>query len=1062
MNSFRIRDCLGSLIVLCLGILAIPAAGQETSLTIDFSSTALLDDMNTTADWDTVEGRLHLPYFTAHEIGSVPVSNVSRVAVQGKYAYVGRGTLGLGVIDVTDPTSPSLVYEEPAAGHNVVDVVAFGHIVMASGPNQGLHFYDITNPASPVFVGTASGYNDPHGLAAVGSLLYLADGANGLRILTLLGGAIAQIGYLDTPQAALDVDAHGGIAVVADNTSLRIIDVSDPTAPVEVSSYPTLYATSVQLVGTRAYVAAGLDLLILDISDPTNPMPVGSYPTSNMVSASVDGDYAVIGTLQGLELVDLRDPSLPMLQFSQGSGDEGGEAIEIAGRTFWADGDTFRILETALPVEFNSYYAYGHYYDPGIGPVFGMALEGNVLYALRGNGGTELISAYDATDAMNPTLLGEAGVTFGLPTLGLGVAAYGGFVYVAHAGDGLLRFDFRDPAAPQYLGASHTSDSIFNLDLHGDLLAVAGADSLYVLSLRDPENPVQVYSIQYVDDVVMNGIFAYYTVANSLKILNLASGSPLSTLTFPNTISNRGIATDGNYVYLFDNTTGDVLVVDVTDPLSPVQLPISGDTYYPSAYELVGDRLFVLENDRVFILDVSDPYNISELGLVYQSTPPEYFGGTCFQRIGDCLHVGREDKHFVLPILGHRVDYTQNWAFTLGLGAYNQGALASRALATKTDSVRVSLSGGPSDGEWSDSDGAAGGTATFRLYPVSSLVDPSVDEVTFEWAYRDPTITAITDTPNDQGKQVRIEWIKSANDFNGYIPGDLVTEYSVYRRIEGGYAPGPGPGTLGTSSAPPGDWDFLESVPADGVPTDGHYSVVVPTLADSTLSAGMHWTTFYIRARTNAVGSTYDSAPDSGYSVDNLAPSVPAGLWGTAGIGGSVVLSWEPNPEEDVQYYNVYRGTTEDFVPDGSSRIGSAPTPGFTDSSPGGETVYKVTAVDFSGNESPPALTSGVTGSPLPAVTSRFQLYPAQPNPFRAGSRIAYEVPAGGADLSLLVFDVQGRVVRNLFTGWRDGGVAELRWDGRDDRGLAVPAGMYFLRLSASGFDAKARLVRIP
>jgi hypothetical protein len=250
-------------------------------------------------------------------------------------------------------------------------------------------------------------------------------------------------------------------------------------------------------------------------------------------------------------------------------------------------------------------------------------------------------------------------------------------------------------------------------------------------------------------------------------------------------------------------------------------------------------------------------------------------------------------------------------------------------------------------------------------------------------------------------------------------------------------------------------------VPADAVPTEGHYSVVVPTLADSTLSAGMHWTTFYVRARTDVIGSTYDSPPDSGYSVDNLAPSVPAGFLAMAGSGGAVELVWDPNPEEDVQFYHLYRGSSDDFELDETSRIGSTVGTAFTDPAPGGDTHYKVTAVDFSGNESLAALTSGVTGVPLPSITSRFQLYPARPNPFRAGSRVAFEVPEGGAEISLAVYDVRGRLVRSLYSGWRDAGVAELTWDGRDERGVDVPGGVYFLRFAAPGFEEKARLVRL-
>ena len=54
----------------------------------------------------------------------------------------------------------------------------------------------------------------------------------------------------------------------------------------------------------------------------------------------------------------------------------------------------------------------------------------------------------------------------------------------------------------------------------------------------------------------------------------------------------------------------------------------------------------------------------------------------------------------------------------------------------------------------------------------------------------------------------------------------------------------------------------------------------------------------------------FDSPPDSGYSVDNIAPCVPAGLSG-AYESTSVVLDWADAPEADVRFYRVYRGLLE-------------------------------------------------------------------------------------------------------------------------------------------------------
>ena len=58
------------------------------------------------------------------------------------------------------------------------------------------------------------------------------------------------------------------------------------------------------------------------------------------------------------------------------------------------------------------------------------------------------------------------------------------------------------------------------------------------------------------------------------------------------------------------------------------------------------------------------------------------------------------------------------------------------------------------------------------------------------------------------------------------------------------------------------------------------------------------------------------------------------------------------------------------------------------------------------------------------------------------------------------VFDMQGRLVRVLHAGTESAGV--LTWNGRDEDGRLVPAGMYFARLSGGSFRAQTRVVLLP
>lgn len=71
------------------------------------------------------------------------------------------------------------------------------------------------------------------------------------------------------------------------------------------------------------------------------------------------------------------------------------------------------------------------------------------------------------------------------------------------------------------------------------------------------------------------------------------------------------------------------------------------------------------------------------------------------------------------------------------------------------------------------------------------------------------------------------------------------------------------------------------------------------------------------------------------------------------------------------------------------------------------------------------------------------------PNPFRGTTEVRYSVPEGAGAVSVQVYDLQGRRVRTLSDGPRAGGSGVVVWDGSDDAGRRLPAGVYLYRLGA-------------
>jgi len=81
------------------------------------------------------------------------------------------------------------------------------------------------------------------------------------------------------------------------------------------------------------------------------------------------------------------------------------------------------------------------------------------------------------------------------------------------------------------------------------------------------------------------------------------------------------------------------------------------------------------------------------------------------------------------------------------------------------------------------------------------------------------------------------------------------------------------------------------------------------------------------------------------------------------------------------------------------------------------------------------------------------------PNPFVDGTLISYALPAP-TDVTIRVYDVSGQLVRTLHDGTL-ANAGSLYWDGRDDAGLELSDGLYFIRMSTPEFTRTAKLVMI-
>ena len=67
---------------------------------------------------------------------------------------------------------------------------------------------------------------------------------------------------------------------------------------------------------------------------------------------------------------------------------------------------------------------------------------------------------------------------------------------------------------------------------------------------------------------------------------------------------------------------------------------------------------------------------------------------------------------------------------------------------------------------------------------------------------------------------------------------------------------------------------------------------------------------------------------------------------------------------------------------------------------------------------------------------------------------------SGAEAAGIRLYDVTGRLVRTVRLA--HGGHGTAQWNGRDESGRLVPAGLYFARLMGGSLHAQTRIVLLP
>lgn len=219
------------------------------------------------------------------------------------------------------------------------------HLVISQ---QGLKIFDVSNPANPQQVGTAT-YPGSYAyqLAVNGNHAYMAEGGSGYFSVYNISNftAPALTGSVIIASSAFitggDLIINGNTAYMTGADSLYTIDVTNPSVPslantIKVVDTSFGSASSMAVNGSTLYLLHTLGITAYDISNPLSPAPIDTihfthpYYNNGLAVDTINQRLFApwLSTLQtdlGYDAYDISNPASPAFLFSDSVPFNGGE-----------------------------------------------------------------------------------------------------------------------------------------------------------------------------------------------------------------------------------------------------------------------------------------------------------------------------------------------------------------------------------------------------------------------------------------------------------------------------------------------------------------------------------------------------------------------------------------------------------------------------------------------------------------------------------------------------------------------------------------------------------------
>lgn len=888
--------------------------------------------------------------------------------------------------------------------------------------------------------------NSTHGQARWGKLRFAFLTAM-LAILAQGQGTTAQTpiphSYTETFETTTAMDPTR-------TTATWDTDAGVATLPMEVTPLGTLVtATScldVCVSGNYSLVAARTGgLLVVDTTNPASPTVVGTYDnTRDIKYVEMDGDHAVIverATLHSIgfwRIIDISDPTNPVSVGSPSIWSHHGQEVAIEGDLCLMPGaedglTVIDITDVTAPAIRPNYSTSGS--------ILGVAIQGRYAYVVGSDN-------FEVLDISNPATVARVG--FLASPDGLQVAVAGFHAYVVTSGGELRVFDVADPASPTLI-ATVPAPGARDISVNGNWAYVAaGDDGLLLVDISDPTLPVTrppagtggyANRCRVEGNVVhvANGSGGYrtFTVANLLT-----PPEYVATYNVPDDASDVAISGDLAFVTEYGDAglgQGSLRIVDISDPGYPSTVSVFNG-FIPNnkavAVAVASNRAFVLtdyegsggiHSSVLHTIDVSDPENPIETDSIG------------FAANAKAQYITLRDNY---AYCGCKTTSVSWGVIIIDVGDPDNLSVAGHASTLDRDVTDIELFG-------NSMHLAEPRGSTNEHFQVLDLTNPTAPSAAWNgylgYGIDDLCVSGNHVCATGPGFIVFDISNPFAPTWAGYISpsnGNFRCLAQAGRYVAVDMDIGFAMVDLHTPTSPILLADVDHSGNISKIVVEGNYAFGASSdVAPGSYSGLMVFRVFEHGADTsrNRVASLdIDSSPLNIYGARLTADAVGSITWYLSADGGTWWDIVSPGDDWHLFQHTGSHLRWQAYLYESAIQ----PWP-----------VIETVTIEWHHTD--------ITGVG-DRVPDRYTLHGATPNPFNARTTISFDVPVGGGNVALEIYNVRGQLVRRLTSGFHDEGRQTVPWDGRDDRGRQMAGGTYYCRLNAEGFVESSKLTLAP